>query len=58
MIRGEGMEEVIEKAKELNEISTDINLTLKEKQDYVDTLTELEMRNILKAIMTVYVSKE
>ncbi|MCQ6531042.1 hypothetical protein [Bacillus mycoides] len=40
------MEDIIEKAKRLNEISTDINLTLKEKQDYIDTLTELEMRNI------------
>lgn len=47
----------VEKAKKLNEVAKDFNLTLKEKQDYVDTLSEQDMRSILKEVMGVWVSK-
>ncbi|MDZ5474690.1 hypothetical protein [Bacillus thuringiensis] len=46
-----------EKAREFNEIAKSIHLTQKQKQDYVDSLTEKEMRYILKAVATVWVSK-
>ncbi|HDX9607349.1 TPA: hypothetical protein ROY11_004487 [Bacillus cereus] len=47
----------VEKAREFNEIAKNIHFTQKQKQDYVDGLTEKEMRNILKAVTTVWVSK-
>ncbi|MHA4046444.1 hypothetical protein [Bacillus cereus] len=47
----------VEKAREFDEIAKSIHLTQKQKQDYVDSLTEKEMRNILKAVTNVWVSK-
>jgi predicted transcriptional regulator len=44
----------IEKAKELNKVMSDCNLSIKERQDFVDTLSEEEMRGIFKDLMTVW----
>lgn len=49
--------EYIEKAKKMNEIAQNHELTLSEKQRYVDTLTEEEMRLIFKDMMGSYYSK-
>jgi hypothetical protein len=46
------------KAKKLNEVMTDSSLTIAEKQSFVDTLSESEMRGIFKEMMTVWDSKK
>ncbi|MGX5627358.1 hypothetical protein [Bacillus cereus] len=49
--------DVIEKAREFNEVTSSIHLTQEQKLDYVGSLTETEMRGILQACTTVWVSK-
>ncbi|HDR7203952.1 TPA: hypothetical protein QCW56_002505 [Bacillus cereus] len=49
--------DVIEKAREFNEVTSCINLTQEQKLDYVGSLTETEMRGILQACTTVWMSK-
>lgn len=49
--------DVIEKAREFNEVTSSIHLTQEQKLDYVENLTETEMRGILQACTTVWVSK-
>lgn len=49
--------DAIEKAREFNEVTSSIHLTQEQKLDYVGSLTETEMRGILQACTTVWVSK-
>ncbi|MDO6632901.1 hypothetical protein [Bacillus thuringiensis] len=49
--------DAIEKAREFNEVTSSIHLTQEQKLDYVGSLTETEMRGILQACTTVWMSK-
>lgn len=49
--------ETMDKIEEINGVMANPKMTLEEKYDYVDTLTEEEMRNMFKSIMTAWASK-
>lgn len=49
--------EISSKAKELNKIMIDTKLSVEEKQGFVDTLSEIEMRQIFKEMMSVWCSE-